>query len=273
MLDHNDPDTPTVPSPPKRKAILPVAPPSASSKSTAPLPSPMQREHNKDRETKSRRFISDITCVRLRRRIQKIYQMATDVIDGYGDEYYNKHDKPLPQETIDKIMLLYHNRIERRCIEVGLTVEEEEQWDLEEASINIDDLSDSGDESEEHDSDDVSFYSDMENKDDKDDDDNGNDGDDDDFGDDEDARQIAKCEHKIKSLRKNLASDLVILKRMTHSPNRKNPYNKLDEWTAWKTNDVNKKVDKLNVKIQQLKDSVAARESLPRKRNATPTKT
>jgi len=68
----------------------------------------MQREHDKDRETKSCRFISDLTRVCLRRRIQKIYQMATDVIDGYGDEYYNKHDKPLPQETIDKIMLLYH---------------------------------------------------------------------------------------------------------------------------------------------------------------------
>ena len=54
-------------------------------------------------------------------------------------------------------MLLYHNRIERRCIEVGLTVEEEEQWDPEEATIDIYDLSDSGEESEEHDSDDVSF--------------------------------------------------------------------------------------------------------------------
>ena len=45
------------------------------------------------------------------------------------------------------------------------------------------------------------------------------DGDDDDFGDDEDARQISKWEHEIKSLRQNLASDLVILQRMTHSPN------------------------------------------------------
>ena len=50
--------------------------------------------------------------------------MATDVVDGYGNEYYNKHDKPLPQETIDKIMLLYHNRIECRCKEIGITVEE-----------------------------------------------------------------------------------------------------------------------------------------------------
>ena len=272
MLDQNDPDTPTVPSPPKRKAILPVAPPSASSKSTAPLPSPMQRKHDKDRETKSRRFISDLTRVRLRRRIQKIYQMATDVIDGYGDEYYKKKDKPLPQETVDKIMLLYHNRIERRCIEVGLTVEEEEQWDPEEATIDIYDLSDSGEESEEHDSDDVCFYSDMDKEDDKDDDDNANDGDDDEFGDDEDARRIAKWEHEIKSLRQNLASDLVILQRMTHSPNRKKPYNKFEEWSAWKTKDVNEKVDALNVKIQELKESVAARESPARKRNAKPTK-
>ena len=120
-------------------------------------------------------------------------------------------------------MLLYQNWIERHCIEVGLTVEEEEQWDQEEANIDIDYLSDSGEESEEHDSDDVCFYSDMDNEDDEEDDDNDNDGDDDDFGDDEDARRIAKWEHEIKSLRQNLASDLVILQRMTHSPNQKNP--------------------------------------------------
>jgi hypothetical protein len=99
------------------------------------------------------------------------------------------------------------------------------------------------------------------------------DGDNDDFGDYEDARQIAKWEHKIKSLCKNLESDLVILQRMTHSPNRKNPYNKFDEWSAWKTKDVNEKVAKLNVKIQQLKESVAAKELPARKRKANVTKT
>ena len=182
-------------------------------------------------------------------------------------------------------MLLYHHRIERRRVKVGLTVEEEEQWDPEEATITIDDLSESGEESEEHDSDDVCFYSDMDNEDgDKDgeeeddnDDDNSNggkrkDGDDDEFGDDEDARQIAKWEHEIKSLRKNLASDLVILQRMTHSPNRRNPYNKFEEWSAWKKNDVDKKVDELNVKIQQLKESAVAKDSPARKRNVKPTK-
>ena len=122
-----DPNTPPLPSPPKRKdndggdnhpliakLLFHVNPP-PSVGSTAPLSSPMQRQHDHDRETKSRRLvaISDITRLRLRRCIQKIYQMATDVVDGYGDEYYSKHNRPLPQETIDKMMLFYHHRIER----------------------------------------------------------------------------------------------------------------------------------------------------------------
>jgi len=150
--------------------------------------------------------------------------MATDVVDGYGDIYYNKHLKPLPQETIDKIMLLYHNRIERCCQEVGITVEEEEQWNIKDAEIDPCDLSESGEESEEHDSDDVDFYSDP---DDDDDDNNKEEEDDDDnvvsedfkCGDDfeeyKDARQTRKWEQEIKTLRNNLKSDLLILHRMT----------------------------------------------------------
>ena len=68
---------------------------------------------------------------------------------------------------IDKIVLLYKNRIERRCSEVGLTVAEEAKWDEEEASVDEDELSNSGDESEEHDTDDVCFYSDADNDDDE----------------------------------------------------------------------------------------------------------
>ena len=109
--------------------------------------------------------ISDYTRIRLRRRIQKIYEMSTDVVEGYSTFYFDKHGKPLPQETVDKIMLLYHNRIERRCNEVGLTVEEEEQWDPEDADIDVYSLSDSGEESEEHDSDDVCFYTEDDNDD------------------------------------------------------------------------------------------------------------
>jgi hypothetical protein len=156
----------------------PTSPPSASfdtvvphSAATARLPSPMQREHDKDRDTKSRRIvnISNITRIRLRRRIQKIYEMLEDVKEGYGTFYKNKHGNPLPKETVDKITCLYHNRIERRCIEVGLTVDEEREWDSDDADVDVDALSESGEESEEHDSDDVCFYS----EDDDDDVDNG----------------------------------------------------------------------------------------------------
>ncbi len=65
-------------------------------------------------------------------------------------------------------MLLYDNRIERRCIEVGLTVKEEKEWDYDDAKVDVDALSESGEESEEHDSDDVCFYSDEDNDDDDD---------------------------------------------------------------------------------------------------------
>ena len=115
--------------------------------------------------------ISDITRIRLRRRIKKIKDMSTSVVDGYGTFYLNKHGVALPQETAEKIMLLYDNRIQRRCNEVGLTVEEEEEWDYADAKVDVDALSDSGEESEEHDSDDVCFYSDEDN-DDGDNDDN-----------------------------------------------------------------------------------------------------
>jgi hypothetical protein len=71
---------------------------------------------------------------------------------------YNKHGNPLLQENVNKIMRLYHNWIECRCIEVGLTVDEEKEWDSDDAKVDVDALSESGKESEEHDSDDVCFY-------------------------------------------------------------------------------------------------------------------
>ncbi len=60
-------------------------------------------------------------------------------------------------------MCLYHNRIERRCIEVG--VDEEREWDSNDANVDVDALSESGEESEEHDSDDICFYSEDDNDD------------------------------------------------------------------------------------------------------------
>ncbi len=61
-------------------------------------------------------------------------------------------------------------------------------------------------------------------------------------------------EHEIKSICANLESDLVILQRMTSSPNRNNPYAKFDKWSAWKKNDVDQKVAVLKVKINDLKE-------------------
>ncbi len=104
--------------------------------------------------------ISDITHIRLHCRIKKIKDVSTSVVDGYGTFYLNKHGVTLLQETADKKVHLYHNRIERRCIEVELTVEEEKEWDSDDAKVDVDALSKSGEESEEHDSDDVCFYSD-----------------------------------------------------------------------------------------------------------------
>lgn len=245
--------------PTKPRGQRPVPPYSAG---TVGLPSPVQREHDESRATKSRRIlnISDVTRIRLRRRIQKIYEMSTDVVEGYGTFYNDKYGKPLPQETVDKIMHLYHNRIERRCKEVGLTVDEEEQWDPEDSNVASDDVSDSGEESEEHDSDDVSFYSNAEDESDDNDDDEGNTTEECGNNDDsnmhgDNLKEVAKLEHEIKSLRANLENDLMILQRMTSSPNRNNPYSKFDEWSAWKKNDVDQKVAALKDKIDKLKQN------------------
>jgi hypothetical protein len=240
---------------PAAKLLFSAPPDSAE---TACLPSIMQREHDASRAKNSRRIlnISDVTRIHLRRRIQKIYEMSTDVVEGYGTFYYDKHGKPLPQETVVKIMHLFHNRIEHRCKEVGLTVEEEEQWDPEDSNVRPDDVSDSGEESEEHDSDDVNFYSDAEDESEDDDDDDeeenttgkcGNYNDSNMHGDI--LKEVAKLEHEIKNLRANLENDLMILQRMTSSPNRNNLYSKLDEWSAWKKNDVDQKVTALKDKI------------------------
>ncbi len=71
-------DDPVTPPPPLRddrpviaKLLFPVPPQSAE---TAPLSSPMQREHDHSRKTQSCRIVNifDYTRIRLRRRIQKI---------------------------------------------------------------------------------------------------------------------------------------------------------------------------------------------------------
>jgi hypothetical protein len=125
-----------------------------------PLPAPLQQEVNKCHEKSCRIIASNILCVCLRCRIAKIKQMSTNVVKGYGKFYEQRLGKPLPQDVINKIQLLYRHRIERWCAELQLTIEEEEEWDPNNALIDELDLSDSGEESEEHDSDEVNFYHD-----------------------------------------------------------------------------------------------------------------
>ena len=47
-------------------------------------------------------------------------------------------------------------------------MDEEKEWDFDDANVHLDALSDSGEESEEHDSEDVCFYSDEDDNDDVD---------------------------------------------------------------------------------------------------------
>ncbi len=88
---------------------------------------------------------------------------------------YNKHHKetnicPLPEQCLNKIKLLFDQRIERRCAKYNLTKEEEEQW--ERSNINSDDgkLSNTDDKFEEHDSDEINIYTTSKGKDEDEDD-------------------------------------------------------------------------------------------------------
>jgi hypothetical protein len=96
----------------------------------------------------------------LHRHIAKIKQMCTNVVEGYGKFYEQRYGKPLPQDVINQIQLLYRHCIECRCAKSQLTIEAEEEWNPDNAFIDKLGLSDLGEESEEHNGDDVTFYND-----------------------------------------------------------------------------------------------------------------
>ena len=115
-----------------------------------------------------------VLCLRLRRRIEKIWQLSADVVEGYGKYYEKKYRRPLPYEVIIKIKTLFLYRVECWCAELGLSIYEEKQWTPDPDLLEEIYLMDSGEESEEHDSDDVVFNSRSES--DKDEEDNKKDG-------------------------------------------------------------------------------------------------
>ncbi len=86
--------------------------------------------------------------------------MCTNMVEGYGKFYEQRYSKPLPQDVINQIQLLYHHCIKCRCAKLQLTVEAEEEWNPDNAFIDELGLPDSGEELEEHDSDDITFYND-----------------------------------------------------------------------------------------------------------------
>ena len=79
------------------------------------------------------------------------------MLEGYSSHCQEWYSHPVRQRNLDKIQLLYEQRIERRCAEYNLTILEENQWE-EPPNLKIGDDVDSGEESEEHDSDVVNIY-------------------------------------------------------------------------------------------------------------------
>jgi hypothetical protein len=143
--------------PPLRRQGKPNTP---STDRTMPLLAPLQREVNKCHEKSCRIIASNILHVCLCRCIAKIKHMSTNVVEGYGKFYKQRYGKPLPQDVINKIQLLYRHCINHQCAKLQLTIGEEEEWDPDNALFDKLNLLDSGEELEEHNSDDVYFYHD-----------------------------------------------------------------------------------------------------------------
>ena len=113
-----------------------------------------------------------ILRLRLRRRIEKIWQLSADVVEGYGKYYQRKYKRPLPNDVIVKIETLFLHHVECRCAKLGLSVTEEKQWTPDADLLEEIYLTDSREESEEHDSDDVVFDSRSESDDEQEDNEN-----------------------------------------------------------------------------------------------------
>jgi len=100
---------------------------------------------------------SDLDRLQLRRHIERIRRICSAVLEGYSSHCKERYGHPVRQRNLDKIRLLYEQRIERRCAEYNLTILEENQWEVP-PNLKIGDDVDSGEESEEHDSDVVNIY-------------------------------------------------------------------------------------------------------------------
>ena len=114
----------------------------------------------------------DYERLKLRRHIEKIWKLCSDVLEGYTQHCQEWYGHPATQHSLNKIQLLYEERIQRRCAEYNLSMAEEMWWEPSQkiAHDNKDDSS--GEESEEHDSDVVNIYTTSDDEEDDSDDDN-----------------------------------------------------------------------------------------------------
>jgi hypothetical protein len=69
-----------------------------------PLPMPMDQ-----------RTPSDLERLQLRRHIERIRRLCSAVLEGYSSHCQEWYGHPVRQRNLDKIQLLYEQRIERRC--------------------------------------------------------------------------------------------------------------------------------------------------------------
>ena len=115
---------------------------------------------------------TDDERLHLRRHIEKIRKLCSEVLEGYTKDCQERYGHPATQHSLNKIQLLYEERIQRRCAEYNLTMAEEMWWEPSQkiAHDNKDDSS--GEESEEHDSDVVNIYTTSDDDEDDSDDDN-----------------------------------------------------------------------------------------------------
>ena len=101
---------------------------------------------------------TDDERLHLRRHIEKIRKLCSEVLEGYTKDCQERYGHPATQHSLNKIQLLYEERIQRRCAEYNLSMAEEMWWEPSQkiAHDNKDDSS--GEESEEHDYDVVNIY-------------------------------------------------------------------------------------------------------------------
>jgi hypothetical protein len=101
----------------------------------------------------------------LRRHVIKIKNLCLEVTKGYSKHYKEINSCPPPEHCLNKIKLLFDQRLECRCAKYNLTKEEEEQWEPSDINSDYNKVSNTNNESKEHDSDEFNIYTTSKGKD------------------------------------------------------------------------------------------------------------